>query len=45
VTYFQCPACGVSFKVASERSGRIFCSRYCRAILREAVSTHSERTA
>jgi len=28
--YFQCPACGGSFKVASETSERIFCSPRCR---------------
>jgi hypothetical protein len=27
--YFICPACGVSFKVASETSARIFCGRLC----------------
>jgi hypothetical protein len=28
---FQCPACGVSFEVASWESSRIYCSSDCRA--------------
>lgn len=36
-TYFQCPACGKSFEVASDRSERIFCGSKCAAIVQSAV--------
>ena len=34
---FQCPACGGYFKVASEYSERVFCSRHCAGLLVEAI--------
>jgi endogenous inhibitor of DNA gyrase (YacG/DUF329 family) len=35
-TYFQCPACGRSFEVASDRSERIFCGSKCASLGRAA---------
>jgi hypothetical protein len=32
--YFQCPACGRSFRVRSEYSMRIWCGRLCAAAAR-----------
>ena len=28
--WYQCPVCGVSFQVASDRSGRIYCGPICK---------------
>lgn len=41
--YFQCPACGASFEVASDQSERIFCSTACRRVGAPRESEEGQR--